>query len=150
MAIVIDLIAGLFILLALTLLGAGFRNPRWLIVAFCLIFALFMYGQDQLETNSQHIIVMARYSAECKRAHIQVSISNNGTSAITYLRFNVKGFRPNHSTHVAQRYHSTDRIIPVGQSWTSCWRILALDNVPEALHPALRWEARITSVDLSE
>lgn len=149
MAIAIGLIGGLFIMLALALLGAGFRNPRWLILVVCLILALYKYGAEQLETNSQHITVAARYSPACEPAHIQVRISNNGTSGITHLGFNVKGFRPNHSTHVAQRYHSTDRVIPSGQSWTSCWRILALDNVPVAQHPTLRWESRVTSVRLA-
>ena len=150
MAIAIGLIGGLFIMLALALLGAGFRKPRWLVVAVLLILALYKYGVEQLETTSQGITVAARYSAECQRAHIQVTISNNGTSGITHLGFHVKGFLPNHSTHVAQRYHSTDRIISAGQSWTSCWRILALDNVLAAQHPSLRWESRITSVRLAE
>ena len=150
MAIAIGLIAGLFIMLALALLGAGFRNPRWLVVAVLLIVALYKYGTDQLETNSQGITVAARYSAACEPEHVQVSIVNDGTRAITHLGFNVKGYRPNHSTYVAQRYHSTDRIIPAGQSWTSCWRVLQLGDVPEVQHPSLRWEARITSVGLAE
>ena len=103
MAIAIGLIGGLFIMLALALLGAGFRNPRWLVVAVLLIFALYKYGIEQLETNSQGITVAARYSAACDPEHVEVTISNAGAQAITRLGFTVKGFRPNHSDHVAQR-----------------------------------------------
>jgi len=150
MAIAIGLIGGLFVMLALALLGAGFRNPRWLVVAVCLILALYKYGIEQLETNSQNITVTARYSRACEPEHVEVTIANNRAQAITHLGFNIKGFRPNHSAFVAQRYHSTDRIIPAGQSRTSCWRVLQLGDVPEVQHPNLRWESRITSVRLSE
>jgi len=150
MAIAIGLIGGLFIMLALALLGAGFRNPRWLIVAVLLIFALYKYGAEQLETNSENVTLLARYSPVCDPELVEVTISNGGAQAITRLGFNLKGFRPNHSAYVAQRYHRTDRIIPAGQSWTSCWRVLQLGNVPEAQHPTLRWESRITSIQLAE
>lgn len=150
MAIAIGLIGGLFIMLALALLGAGFRNPRWLVVVVCLILALYAYGRNQLETNSENVSVTARYSPACDPEHVELTISNAGAQAITRLGFNLKGFRPNHSAHVAQRYHWTDRIIPAGQSWTSCWRVLQLGDVPEVQHPTLRWESHITSIRLAE
>ena len=150
MAIAIGLIVGLFLLLGFHLLGAGLRNPRWLILVVCLVLALYVYGQNQLETKSQNITVSARYSPACEPEHVEVTITNNGIKAITYLRFNVRGFRPNYSAYVAQRYHSTDRIIRPGHSWTSCWRVLQLDDVPVAQQVSLRWETTINSIELSE
>ena len=150
MAIAVGLVVGLFLLLGFHLLGAGFRNPRWLFVVVCLVLAAYKYGQNQLEIKSENISVAARYSSACEPEHVEVTISNAGARAITYLRFNVRGFRPNHSAYVAQRYHRTDRIIPAGQSWTSCWRVLQLDDVPEVQHPTLRWESSITSIELGD
>ena len=87
MALVIGLVGGLFILLALTLLRAGFRNPRWIFFWFCMLAALYKYGEGQLETNSENVTLVARYSAACEREHVEVTITNGGTKTITDLGF---------------------------------------------------------------
>ncbi len=150
MAIVIGLIVGLFLLLGFHLLGFGLRNPRWLFVAFCLILALYKYGREQLESNSMNVSVTAQYSIGCDAGHVEVTISNKGAQHVRRLGFELNAFRPNHSGSVAKRFHRTDRIIPADQSWTSCWRVLQLDNVPADQHTSLRWDVRISSISLGD
>lgn len=150
MAIVIGLVVALVLLLAINLLGAGLRNPRWLFVGAVLISALYKYGADQLAEDSQNVLVVAQYSDQCEERHVRVTIHNDGDTAITNMRFSITGYQPNHSEPVATRYETTDRIIGVDQVWSQCWRVLQLDNVDATLHPSLRWEAEIRGITLAE
>ncbi|MEJ8559833.1 hypothetical protein QTO30_19910 [Yoonia sp. GPGPB17] len=150
MAIVVGLVVALILLLAFNLLGAGFRNPRWLFVGALLIFALYKCGSDQLAEDSADVLVVAQYSDQCPDRHVRVTIHNGGDTAITNMRFSVTSYQPNHSEPVATRYETTDRIIGADQVWSHCWRVLQLDNVDGALHPSLRWEAEITGITLAQ
>ena len=150
MAIVIGLIVALILLLAFNLLGAGFRNPRWLFVGAVLIFALYRYGADQLDEDSQNVLVVAQYSDQCEDRHVRVTIHNGGDTAITNMRFSITGYQLNHSEPVATRYETTDRIIRADQVWSHCWRVLQLDNVDASLHPSLSWQAEIRGITLAD
>ena len=150
MAIVAGLIVGLILLLAFNLLGAGFRNPRWLLVGAVLIFALYKYGANQIANDSAEVRIVAQYSDQCEDRHVRVTIHNGGDTAIIRFGFEVTGFQPNHSSSIARRSHSSDRIIGVGETWSQCWRVHALDNVNPQLLPTLRWEAQITSITLAD
>mgnify|MGYP001584787403 CR=1 FL=1 len=150
MAIVVGLTVGLFLLLGFHLLGAGFRNPRWLIVAVCLLLALYKYGQNQLVSDIQDIGLIAVRSADCTGNQLQVVVANGRANNITGLSFFLRGFRPNYSEHVAFAAMETDRVVPAGQSWVSCWDIAALKEVPMAQRSTLRWEVEITAVEFAE
>jgi len=150
MAIVVGLVVALILLLAFNLLGAGFRNPRWLFVGALLIFALYKYGSDQLAEDSADVLVVAQYSDQCADRHVRVTIHNGGDTATTNTRFAITGYQPNHSEPVATRYETTDRIIGADQVWSQCWRVLQLDNVDASLHPSLRWETEVRGITLAE
>lgn len=150
MAIVVGLVVALILLLAFNLLGTGLRNPRLLFVGAVLIFALYKYGVDQLAEDSQNVLVVAKYSDQCPDRHVRVTIHNGGETAITDMRFSVTGYQPNHSEPVATRYETSDRIVGADQVWSNCWRVLQLDNVDDALHPSLRWEAEIRGSTVAE
>lgn len=150
MAIVIGLVVALVLLLAFNLLGAGLRNPRWLFVGAVAIFALYKYGANQIANDSAEVLIVAQYSDQCEERHVRVTIHNGGDAAIHRFGFEVTGFQPNHSSSVARRSHSSDRIINVGETWSQCWRVHALDNVNPQLLPTLRWEAGITSITLAD
>lgn len=150
MAIVVGLVVALFLLLGTHLLGAGLRNPRWLFVGALLIFALYKYGSNQIQQDSQNVVVTAGYSQTCPAKHVNVTIQNAGDRAIHRLGFQLIGYQPNHSSSVATRYHSTDRIIPAQGSWTNCWKVIGLDDVNPQLYPILRWEAEISSITLAD
>lgn len=150
MVIVAGLVAGLVLLLAFNLLGAGFRNPRWLFIGAVLIFALYKYGANQIANDSAEVLIVAQYSDQCADRHVRVTIHNSGDTAIHRFGFEVTGFQPNHSSSVARRSHSSDRIIGVGETWSHCWRVHALDNVSSQMLPKLRWDAEITSIRLAD
>ena len=150
MAIVAGLVVALILLLAFNLLGAGFRNPRWLFGGAVLIFALYKIGADQLVEDSENVLIVAQYSDQCADRHVRVTIHNGGDTAITKLRFSIIGYQPNHSEPVATRYETTDRIIGADQVWSHCWRVLQLDNVNSSLHPSLRWEGEIKGITLAD
>ncbi|WP_300035792.1 hypothetical protein [uncultured Roseobacter sp.] len=150
MALLAGLIVALFLLLAFHLLGWGFRNPRWLIVGLCCIAALYKYGADQLAEDTENVIISAAFAQNCPRDHVRITVRNGGDAAITGLRFKLQGYQRNHSRALATRYDNTDRIIGVNQVWSECWPVLQLDDVDPALHPFLRWEATIRSINLTD
>lgn len=150
MAIVAGLIVALILLLAFNLLGAGLRNPRWLLVGVVLIFALYKFGADQLAEDRAGVLVVAQNSDQCEDRHVRVTIHYGGDTAITNMRFAITGYQPNHSEPVATRYETTDRIVGADQVWSHCWRVLQLDNVDATLHPSLRWEAEIRGITLAQ
>lgn len=150
MALAIGLIIGLFVLLGMALLGAGLRNPRWLVIAALGITALYHYGQDRLSSNLEGIEIIAGQGAACPADHIQVTVSNAGTKTITGFSFSLRGYRPNFSQHIVDQSHRTDRIIPAGQSWANCWEVKDLKGLSQTQQATLLWEVAITSVELSE
>lgn len=151
MAIVIGLVGGLFILLALTLLRAGFRNPRWIFFWFCMLAALYKYGESQLMDDVQNLSISAMGPPNgCVEGEIQVVLRNSDTRRIEQFGFELEGFLPNHSHRSAYQYLNSDRIIPAGQSWTNCWRVEELKHLPQHQRAQLRWETAITSVEFAE
>lgn len=151
MAILIGLVVGLFILLALTLLGAGLRNPRWLFVGFCLILVLYKYGENQLANDVENLsISVSGQPNGCPVGQVHVRLTNGDTRRIERFGFELRGFLPNHSNRSAYQYLRSDRIIPAGQSWANCWRVAELGDLPVSQHGRLRWEAEITSVGFAE
>ena len=79
MAIVVGLVVALILLLAFNLLGAGFRNPRWLFVGAVLIFALYKFGADQLAEDSQNVLVVAQHSDQCEERQDRKSTRLNSS-----------------------------------------------------------------------
>lgn len=150
MAIAIGLVVGLFLLLGSHLLGAGLRNPRWLVVAFYGIAALYMYGARQLERDIQDVGLIAVGSSDCPVNQVQVVIANGRTENVIGFAFSLRGFRRNFSQHVVYESHRTDRIVPAGGSWSSCWDVEDLLELPLAQKSTLRWETELTSIDYAE
>lgn len=151
MAILIGLVVGLFILLALTLLGASFRNPRWLFVGLCMIVALYKYGESQLIDDVANLSIrVAGQSHGCAVGQVPVVLINGDTRSIQSFAFDLEAFAPNYSERTAYEYHSSDRIIPAGQSWTNCWAVEDLEDIPTPQHGRFRWEVAITSVEFAE
>lgn len=151
MAILIGLVVGLFILLGLALMGAGLRNPRWLLVGFLLIVALYKYGESQLIDDVANLSIrVAGQSNDCAVGQVPIVLTNGDTRRIEGFAFELEGFLPNYSDRTAYEYHRSDRIIPAGQSWTNCWAVEDLQDVPTAQHGQLRWEVAITSVEFAE
>jgi hypothetical protein len=150
MAIAAGLIVALFLFLGSHLLGARLRNPRWLLVALCGIAALYMYGARQLEKDIQDVHLVAARSADCPANRVQVVIANGRTADIIGFAFTLHGFRPNFSDHVAYDSHRTDRIVPAGHSWSSCWVVDDLVELPTAQKSMLRWDVEFTSIDFAE
>ena len=150
MAIAAGLIVALFLFLGSHLVGAGLRNPRWLFVAFCGIAALYMYGARQLKQDIQDIGLIAVRSPDCPANQVQVLIVNGRTADIIEYAFVLRGFRPNYSEHVAYDSHRTDRIIPAGGEWLSCWTVEGLVELPAAQKSTLRWEVEFTDIDYAK
>lgn len=150
MALLIGAIVALLLFLGFHLLGAGFRNPRWLLVGALLIFALYKFGSNQIQRDSQNVVVSAEYATSCPAKHVSVTIQNEGDRAIQRMGFQLTGYQRNNSNSVATRYHHTDRIVPARGSWTHCWRVHALDDVSAHLHPGLRWETEVRSITLAD
>ncbi|MGC1498025.1 MAG: hypothetical protein WA790_19630 [Sulfitobacter sp.] len=151
MALVIGLIAGLFILLGLALMGAGLRNPRWIIFWFCMLAALYKYGESKLVDDVQDLSISAMGPPNgCMDGEISVVIRNGDTRRIEQFGFELEGFLPNHSSRSAYQYLNSDRIIPAGQSWSNCWRVEELKYLPQPQRSQLRWGVQITSVEFAE
>ncbi|MGC1495411.1 MAG: hypothetical protein WA790_06355 [Sulfitobacter sp.] len=150
MAIVVGLVVGLFLLLGFHLLGIGLRNPRWLFVGFCLILALYKYGAQQHEQDIQDIGLIAGRSTDCTLNQVQTVVGNGRSEVIIGFRFSLRGFKPNHSDHILYGSFQSDRIIPAGQSWASCWDIDGLADVPTMQKNSLRWEAELTNVEFAD
>ena len=94
-----------------------------------IIAALYWHGSKQLDEDSQNVTLTAAYSVDCADRHVRVTIHNGGTKVIQQLGFDLTGYQPNNSSAVARRYHNTERIIGVNQSWTHCWCVHMLDDV---------------------
>jgi len=150
MAIAVGLIVGLFILFGMILLRTGFRNPRGLIIAICGIAALYWYGERQLQQDIQDVGLTAGRSTDCTGDQLQVVIANGRTEDIIGFSFTLHGFRQNFSDHIAYESHSTDRIVPAGRSWASCWDVEDLLELPIDQKSALRWEVAFTGIDYAE
>lgn len=151
MALVIGLIAGLFILLGLALMGAGLRNPRWLFVGFCVLAVLYKIGDSKLAGDVENLSISAMGPPNgCPEGEVQVVLRNNDNRRIEQFGFELEGFLPNHSNRSAYQYLNSDRIIPAGQSWSNCWRVEELKYLPQHQRGLLRWEVQITSVEFAE
>ena len=151
MTILIGLVVGLFILLGLALMGAGLRNPRWLLVGFLLTVALYKYGESQLIDDVANLSIrVTGRSNGCAVGQMPVLLTNNDTRRIEGFAFELEGFLPNYSDRTAYEYHRSDRIIPAGQSWINCWAVENLEDILTAQQGQLRWKAAITSVEFAE
>ena len=150
MALLIGVILGLFAMFALALLGAGFRNPRWLVIAVFGIIALYQFGENKLVNDLENITITADGSAGCPVNHVQMVVTNGGPQSITRLAFSLRGFKPNYSNHIAYAFFPTYRIVPPGQSWTNCWEVKDLRKLTGTEQSNLRWDVQISSVGFAE
>jgi len=150
MALLAGLVVALFLLLAFHLLGWSARNPRWLVAGALVLVALYAYGTKQLEDDIQNVGLVAARSADCPVNQVQVLIVNGRQRDITGFSFSLRGYRPNYSEYVAYDHHRTDRIIPPGGEWITCWPVEDLQQVPTAQKATLRWEVEFTDLDYAE
>jgi len=150
MALAIGLLVGLFVLLGLALLKAGFRNPRWLLAVILGILGLYQLGEDRLASDLLGVEIITNGISSCPPNQVRVTIRNQREQAITGFRFTLHGYRPNHSDHVAYVSHGSDRIVGPGTNWTQCWLVEELEGLPQTQHGSLRWEVSITSIELAD
>jgi len=148
MALVIGLLVGLFVLLGLALLKAGFRNPRLLLAVTLGIIGLYQLGEDRLARDLEGVEITTDGISSCPPNQVRVTIRNQREQAISGFRFTLHGYRPDYSDHVAYASHGSDRIVGPGTNWTECWLVEDLEDLPQTQHRGLRWEVSITSIEL--
>jgi hypothetical protein len=150
MAVAIGLLVALFVLLGLTLLKAGVRNPRWFLAVVLLLIGLYQIGAERLERDLERVDAVVRGTAGCPANQVRVDVSNSDTRDVLRLSFSLIGYLPNYSEAVIRETIRSDRIVLAGTNWTNCWAVEDLEDLPVRQHATLRWELEVTGIDLSE
>ena len=131
MAVAAGLTVGLLFLLGLVLLRKGIRKPHWVLAILLLLSAAYFYGEEQLQRDTEGLLISPLGTSACPANHLQVALTNDGPRDVLGFSFELRGFQRDHSNSVAQQVHRTDRIVRSGQSWTNCWPVDDLEDVSD-------------------
>ena len=150
MAVAAGLTVGLLLLLGLVLLRKGIRKPHWVLAILLLLSAAYFYGEDQFQRDTEHLRISTTGTTGCGDNQVNVTLTNAGPRDIQSFQFQLEGFLPNHSDSVVWESLRSDRIVPHGEKWTTCWDLMDLERIEPTEHSNLRWEVELTGVTLAE